>query len=303
MAIKSTGLTEAGIRNEFFARLAEYPSYYEKLAIRVASTLPSEKYRWLGSTPKMREWRYGRLIQDIRSEKYEIENGKYESTIEVDREEIEDDQTGQIRQRINEMAEKAATFKDYLIAQLLLDGETSGVCYDGHPFISDAHESGESGVQSNKLTYNAADADKPSVLEFKAALQEAIAAIMGFKDDQGDPVTYSVNGLFVIVPPTMFFTAREAISAATIGATTNVVQNIAETICYPWLSDQSKWYLAHTGGAQRPIIYQDRIPLEFTALENNSENAFKRDAFLYGTRARFKMGYGNWQKLVRMDFN
>jgi phage major head subunit gpT-like protein len=64
---------------------------------------------------------------------------KYESTLEVDRDEISDDKTGQIRMRIGELAARAATHKDYLISQLLINGETAGYhSYDGVPFFDDA---------------------------------------------------------------------------------------------------------------------------------------------------------------------
>ncbi len=66
---------------------------------RVVSTSDREDYRWLGTVPKVREWGQGRLAQGLRVESYSIENLKYEATIEVDRDEISDDQTGQIRSK------------------------------------------------------------------------------------------------------------------------------------------------------------------------------------------------------------
>ncbi len=96
------------------------------------STKDQEKYRWLGSVPRMREWGTGRKAQGLRQEAYDVDNLKYESSIEVDRDEISDDQTGQIRIRIGELAVAAATHKDYLLAQLLINGATSGYnSYDG----------------------------------------------------------------------------------------------------------------------------------------------------------------------------
>jgi len=79
------------------------------------------------------------------NESYSIENLKYESTLEVDRDEVADDQTGQIRIRIAELAERAASHKDFLLSQLLINGETAGFnSYDGVSFFNDAHVSGSS---------------------------------------------------------------------------------------------------------------------------------------------------------------
>ena len=52
----------------------------------------------------------------------------------------------------------------------------------------------------------------------------------------------------------------------------------------------------------RPFIYQDREPIEFTSLAEGSEEDFKREKFLYGIRARYRMTYGYWQYAIRTIF-
>jgi phage major head subunit gpT-like protein len=251
----------------------------------------------------MREWGTGRVAKGLRTESYSVENLKYEATLEVDRDEIADDQTGQIRVRVGELAERAATHKDYLISQLLANGESSGYeSYDGVPFFATTHASGESGNQSNRLTYAAVSADDPTETEFKAALKQAIAQMLGFKDDQGDPMPMSASGLICVVPATMYFTALEAINATVINNTSNALEGIARVASLPWLTDQSKWYLLKNDGVVRPFIFQDREPVEFSSLAENSEESFKREKFLYGVRARYRMAYGYWQFAVRTDF-
>ncbi|MFQ6048082.1 MAG: Mu-like prophage major head subunit gpT family protein [Phycisphaerae bacterium] len=303
MAVINTQLLTKGLRSEFFARLEATPSYYQDLATRIVSTSDSETYRWLGTVPRMRQWGTGRLARGLRSESYSVENLKYEATIEVDRDEIADDQTGQIRVRVGELAQRAATHKDFLISELLINGETSGYnSYDGVPFFSDSHSSGASGTQDNKLEYTATDPDNPTAEEFKAALKQAIAAMLAFKDDQGEPMLISATGLACVVPPAMYFTALEAINASMIASTSNVLEGAARVIAFPWLSDASKWYLLKTDGVVRPFIFQDREPVEFSALAEGSEEAFRREKFLYGVRARYRMAYGYWQYAVRTDF-
>jgi phage major head subunit gpT-like protein len=292
-----------GLRSEFFNRFEATPTYYQDLATRIPSTSDQETYRWLGTVPKMREWGTGRVAKGLRTESYSVENLKYEATLEVDRDEIADDQTGQIRVRVGELAERAATHKDYLIAQLLINGETSGYnSYDGVPFLSDQHVSGASGTQNNKLTFSATDADDPTDDEFKGALKQAIVQMLSFKDDQGDPMPMSATGLICVVSPTLYFTALEAINATVVNSSTNVLQGVARVVALPWLSDASKWYLLKNDGVVRPFIFQDREPVEFSALAENSEEAFKREKFLYGVRARYRLAYGYWQFAVRTDF-
>jgi len=303
VAVINTGLLTKGLRSEFFSRFEAANTHFADLTTRISSNSDSETYKWLGSVPRMREWGTGRVARGVRTETYSVENLKYEATLEVDRDEISDDKTGQIRIRIGELAERVASHKDYLIAQLLINGETAGFdSYDGVSFFNDAHVSGGSGSQDNKLTYAAADPDNPSTVEFKGALKQAIGAMMGFKDDQGDPMSISANGLVCVVPTTMFLAALEAVNATIIGDTSNVLAGAARVIGFPWLSDQSKWYLAKTDGVVRPFIFQDREAVEFTALTEESDEGFRREKFLFGARARYRITYGYWQFAIRTEF-
>ena len=302
MAVINTGLITKGLRSEFFRRFGDTPTYYQDLATRIVSTSDKESYRWLGTVPKMREWGTGRIAQGLRTESYSVENLKYEATIEVDRDEISDDQTGQIRLRVGELAARAATHKDYLIAQLLINGEAGGYeSYDGVPFFSENHESGDSGQQSNLLTHNVTVTNDPTVEEFKAALKLAISSMIRFKDDQGEPMHQTATGLYVVVPPNLYLTALEVVSAALIDNVSNVLKGAGKVISMPHLSDQSKWYLLKTDTAVRPFIFQDREPVEFGALTENADEGFKREKFLFGVRARYRMAYGYWQNAIRMD--
>jgi len=303
MAVINTGLLTKGLRSEFFNRINATRTHFQDLSTRIVSTTDREQYRWLGTVPKIREWGTGRLAQGLRSESYSVENLKYEATIEVDRDEISDDQTGQIRIRVSELAQRAATHKDFLTSQLLIDGETAGNnSYDGVSFFNVAHVSGGSGQQSNLLTAPAVSTDAPTVDEFKDALKEAIGAMLAFKDDQGEPILISETGLICVVPPTMLFTASEAINSTVVGNESNVLRGIARVIALPWLTDKSKWYLMKTDGVVRPFIFQDREPIEFNALAEDSDEGFKREKFLFGVRGRYRMAYGYWQFAVRTDF-
>jgi len=303
VAIINTGLLTKGLRSEFFRRLDETTTRFQDLSTRIESNSDSETYKWLGSVPQMREWGTGRVARGLRTESYSVENLKYEATVEVDRDEIADDKTGQIRIRVGELAERAATHKDYLISQLLINGGTAGFnSYDGVSFFNDSHESGESGTQDNDLTNEVVDQNDPTSAEFKTALKAALGAMVAFKDDRGDPMSLSATGLVCVVPTTMYLTALEAVSATVISSTSNVLEGAARIIAFPWLTDASTWYLLKTDGVIRPFIFQDREPVEFTALTEDSDEGFRREKFLYGVRARYRMTYGYWQYAVRTDF-
>lgn len=307
MAVISTGLARKGIRSEFLNRFdaAQRATVYQDWTTRITSDAEGENYRWLGTVPEMREWGDGRQAKGLRSESYNVFNKKYEATIEVDRDELSDDQTGQIRVRIGELAVRAATHKDKLLSTLLENGGTTGNnSYDGVTFFNDAHVSGASGSQDNDRTQNITDPTTPTTAEAKASIAEAVSAMMGFKDDQGTPMMLNTASLVCVVPPLMQFAFREALNAAIISQTSNVaMQGLAGVVTFPWLTSTDKWYLLKTDGVVRPFVFQDREPIEFTALDTpDSEEGFKREKYLYGCRARYALAYGYWQYAIRTTF-
>jgi len=303
--VVTPSLSLAGIRSEFFKRFDEVRQQViaDIASTRIPSTTESEKFRFLGSVPAMREWGSGRVARGFAEEAYDVASQRYEITLSVDRVSIEDDQTGQIMVRVKEMADRAATHRDYLIAQLLINGATAGYhSYDGVPFFGATHSSGDSGTQDNDLAPTATDASNPTSAEFKTAFGQAVAALLGFKDDQGQPMALSQPGLVAIVPPSMLVAASEALSATLLNNTSNVLAGAAKVIAFPFLTTATTWYLLKTDASIRPFVFLDRIPLDFTALENQSEEGFVRDRFLYGVRARYAMAYGYWEYAVRSVF-
>src|SRR4051812_32116064 len=100
MAVIKTGVLSKGFRSEVFSRFESATTYFQDLATRIQSNSDSETYKWLGSLPRMREWGTGRVARGVGTESYSVENLKYESTLEIDRDEIADDKTGQIRIRV-----------------------------------------------------------------------------------------------------------------------------------------------------------------------------------------------------------
>lgn len=302
--IVSTPLTlEVGLRSEFMERLNAQKTYYQDWCTRIASTRAEEHYAWLGSVPQVREFGQGRLVRGLNAETYSLKNLKYESSLAVDRDEISDDQTGQIRIRIQELAQRAATHKDYLIGQLLINGEGADYqSFDGVPFFDTQHVFGDSGEQSNLISHDVVDEDAVTTAEFKAAMQVAIARMLGFRDDQGQPLNTSADGLVAVVPPALLFPASEAVSATIVNSTTNVLSGAASIAAFPWLTDPHEWYLLKTNNVLRPFIFQDRGPIEFQALEGQSEENFMRERWMYGVRARYKIAYAQPLFAIKVTF-
>ncbi|HNQ24737.1 MAG TPA: Mu-like prophage major head subunit gpT family protein [Phycisphaerae bacterium] len=298
-------LMAAGIRGEFFESMARAPQHYLRLATRIQSRTAVEQFRFLGHLPSMRQMLSdGRRIQTLAVESYDVASEVYECTCSATRSEFDDDQTGQIRARVQEMAQAAATFKDYEISQLLIHGDEAGYnSYDGVPFFSASHESFESGAQDNTQTSAAATGTQPTVAEFQEALATAIQRILGFKDDRGNMLNLAPTGLVAVVPPNMYMVALTALGGTVIAATDNVLKGAADLIVMPWLvSETAEWYLLKADTPICPFIWLDRDPIEFEARERGSDSAFYSETYVWGARDRHKMTYGRWSGAVKHTF-
>lgn len=301
MPIVSTGLTLTGARSEFFQAFDQAEQHVNTLATRLTSQHPTEQYRWIGGLPQVRELGTGRLLQDVFSESYDVTSLEYELSISVDRKEFEDDQTGQIKLRIAELARVAASHPDFLIEQLLINGSSAGFLgYDGQVFFSGAHVSGDSGTQDNTIDVNVTDTANPTTAEFKLAIRQAIERMMGFKNDRGQPMRIGPTGLSVVVPPTLYFVALEALSATLVDNTSSVLKGAASVIVLPGLTAGTKFYLCKTVVPLRPFVHQVRIPIDFTAIGPGSEEEFKRSKYLYGVRGRYVVTYGEWRHAIEV---
>jgi len=116
---------------------------YAQVAMVVPSASKENHYGWLGAFPRMREWLGDRLLKDIKAHGYTLLNKDWEATIEVDRNDIEDDTFGIYRPMVAEMGRSAAAHPDELVFALLALGLTTE-CYDGQYFFDTDHPVGES---------------------------------------------------------------------------------------------------------------------------------------------------------------
>jgi len=128
------------LRDEFKRRMSELgaKSIWKLLATIITSNTKSNSYGWLSAFPQLREWVGDRVIKDIAESAYQIVNQKYESTLGVERTDIEDDNLGQYRVLAAAMADEVEAFFNRNIALLLKEG-FSNTCYDGQNFFDSEH--------------------------------------------------------------------------------------------------------------------------------------------------------------------
>ncbi len=117
------------------------PVTWDRIAMTVPSTVREETYGWLGQFPKMREWLGGeRQVRDIEAHSFTIVNRKFESTIDIKREDFADDRLGVFKPLFAEMGHEARQHPEEMIYALIASGFTE-TCFDGQYFFDTDHPS------------------------------------------------------------------------------------------------------------------------------------------------------------------
>jgi phage major head subunit gpT-like protein len=115
---------------------------YEKVAMVVPSTGKKNGYAWLGAWPKMREWIGDREFHKLEAFNYEIDNKKWESSISIPEEDIEDDIWQVYEPLAKALGVVAKMHPDDLVFDLIGNAFTLKG-YDGKSFFATDHKSGE----------------------------------------------------------------------------------------------------------------------------------------------------------------
>jgi phage major head subunit gpT-like protein len=296
-------ITERAILGKYYARL-EKPTtpLVEKLAMEINSSQDSEKHAWLGMPPAMREWIGGRQAKKFRASDFTIINKDFESTVEYHERERTEDKTGQLDVRLNEHADRAVSHDESLMSTLIEAAE-SAVCYDGQYFFDTDHVEGDSGTQSNDLSYNVTTPTAPTPLEMQAAILESIQAIIGFKDDQGEPMNQNAKSFLVMVPIPFWSPARTAIGATVISDGSNTATGLIsgwddikiELQMNPRSTWTTKFSTYRTDGSVKPFIQQVREKATVDILGEGSDHFFNTRCIKASIKKAGNMGLGLWQ--------
>lgn len=140
-----------GFKAVFAGGLSQAASQYQQLATIVPSTTGTEEYGWLGQMPGMREWIGERIVHGLEAHGYSIKNRKFELTVSVPREAIEDDTYGTFAPLMAELGRVAGAHPDELAFGLLKSGATVK-CYDGKPFFATDHPVKNASGQLNEVS-------------------------------------------------------------------------------------------------------------------------------------------------------
>lgn len=135
---QSLDLVFRGFKSKYTDAYMAAPSQIDKVAMRVPSESREETYGWLGAFPGMREWIGERVVVGLEAYDFTIKNVDFESTIEVNRNDIADDRVGIFGPALSEMGHLSRQHPDEMVFGLLSQGFDTP-CYDGQNFFDTDH--------------------------------------------------------------------------------------------------------------------------------------------------------------------
>lgn len=127
-----------GWKSVFNAGFTGADARFSEVSMTVPSATAENAYGWLGQLPRLREWLGPRHIKSLAAHAYKIKNRKFELTVSVPRDSIEDDTVGVFTPLFSEMGRTSATHPDEMLFGLLKSGFNE-VCYDGQNFFDADH--------------------------------------------------------------------------------------------------------------------------------------------------------------------
>lgn len=266
------------------------PSVWQKIAMKVPSTSGQNDYAWLSKFPKMAKWIGDKNVKSLEAAKYTIKNDDFEATVEVDRNDIDDDNLGIYSPQAQMAGESAAQLPDEIVMALVNNGFTAA-CFDGQYFFDTDHVVAGASV-SNKGVVVLSCA---TLALAQASLGAARTAMKKFKDDEGRPL--NITPTVLLVPPALEDVALVLANNERLeDGKQNPYKGTIEVVCDARLTSDTAWFLLDTTKAIKPFIYQERkAPVFVEQTGEETDNVFMRKKFRYSAEARAAGGYGFWQ--------
>jgi phage major head subunit gpT-like protein len=289
--------------------IEEGKSWIDKIAMRFDSDQKTEEYAWLSASPALREWIGGRQAVGLSANKISIESKSFEGTLAFPTDDIRRDKTGSIDIRIADLARRTIGHWAKLLSTLIINGtgSASGLCYDGQNFFDTDHSEGDSGTQLNLLAagqvaaLHVATPTAPTPLEAAMAVLGAIAYMLGYLDDKGEPLNEMARAWLVMTGTTLGPAFSAAVSQKTLGAGVDnpLVQQrnfeISHVINPRMAALTTQFIVFRTDAPTKPFIRQEEL-FEVEVVGPGSEHEFKNNEELFGVKLVGNVGYGLWSQ-------
>lgn len=295
-------ITPSAMSAMYFNFLARYqagfeatPNWTPRVATEVPSSTRENRYPWVKELSGMKEWIGERQVDNLAARVYSILNKSWEKTVELDKEDVEDDNFGTFAMFLDQLSHQAKKWPDDVMQTVIQSGAMT-VCYDGQYFFDTDHpvdmDNSGLGTYVNNFTSRALN---PTNYDYVRVQMQQI--------NGADGRPYKVNPSLLVVPPALETVGRQILQGDTIttvygsntaaAASTNIWKGSADLLVVPELANEpTVWYLFDVTKPIKPFVWQLRKAPVFTALASpTDENVFWRRKFVYGVDSRGNGGF------------
>lgn len=283
-------------------------SYVRQLAATFVSNQAKEEYAGVGQAPKLEPFKGEHHYSELGEDALEVRNTKHTGGIEIPKETFLDDKTGDIRQRMADLATGVQDHRDEQIFDVLFNGaSTKYKCYDGKKLFAADHKTRDSGTQSNDLSYSdATTGNDPTPLELGNAIIFTILEMMKINDDRARKMNKNARNFLVIVPMNMAAAAMAAINADVIQGAAGTLDNVFKkqnrfSISIepePDWTDDDAIVVARTDGP-KPILLQEKRGIETHIHGPGTEVWDTKKVLRYGVEINTGVSPYYWQSIAR----
>lgn len=289
------------LRTQFSAQFSgAYDStqpWWPLIASEIPSSAKSNTYGWIAQQLQMRKWVGPRVALNLKEHVATVVNDPFEVTVELDRDDIEDDNLGLFAGiTIPDMGQAAKKHPDQLLVTSL---QANPTMWDAKALFATDHPTyaptGATQTYQNVYTTTPLNADN------FATVWTNMSAIVG---ENGQPLGLMPNKLFV--PPQLKKTALQIMNSTTIAQTIkniagaenvaaagadNVLKGWCDVEVIPELAGQGTvWYVADCTRKIKPFLYQVRRPAQFVSRVNPDDpKVFDMKVFTYGAEGRWQI--------------
>lgn len=276
------------------------PQYWNRVCSPVPSSTAINTYGWMTRLNKMREWFGPRVLQNMSTKSASLTNRKFEVSLAVARDDIEDDQLGIFNLRSEELGRAAGYLWNQLFLQALLAGDSAtlssaaalvdssapaqGLAFDGVDFFHATNHNLGGGVIANKGTEDLTPAGWEAVKE----------KMRNYKGEDGRHL--GVNPTLVVVPAAGGYerACKHLFGRSLVeGGSDNTFKGEADYIVIPELPSTVGWYAFDVSAGIKALIMQQRKQPDLVSKTAvTDDNVFWLDEFVWGADARGACGYG-----------
>lgn len=284
------------LKTTFNNTFAAAPSTWQKIAMLVPSTGKLNDYAWLSNFPKMRKWVGEKVVKALSAFHYTITNDDFEATVEVDRNDIEDDTLGIYKPQAEMAGFSAKQLPDELVIGGAVNGAFTNLCYDGQIFCDTDHPVGNESTGIVSVSNKGVVVLSCATLALaQASLGAARTAMKKFKNDDGQPLNITPNVL--LVGPALEDTALVLKNNERLeDGKQNPYRGTFELVVDARITSDTAWFLLDTTKPVKPFLYQERKAANFVEqTDPQAEDVFMKKKFKFGAEARGAAGYGFWQ--------